>query len=84
MANWKPYAFINVRRKAYPPYDVESKDTKEFPTYRELRKNLIDLLKASEEEIVTVYRSRRGEWGEWFEKWGMYDNKPVLLKSGWM
>lgn len=84
MANWKPYVFTNIVRKAWNPQEIESKDTKEFPTYRELKKNLIVLLKASENEIVTVYRSRRGEWGEWFEKWGLLDDKPVLLKEGWM
>ena len=84
MANWKPYVFINVVRKPYPPYDVESRQTKEFPTYRELRKNLVALLLESEEEIVSVYRSRRGEWGEWWEKWGLLDGKPIKLKEGWM
>jgi len=80
----KPYVFTNIVRKAWDRNQIESHTTKEFDTYRELLKNLVDLLKASEEEIVTVYRTRRGEWGEWFEKWGMYNGKPVLLKEGWM
>ena len=80
----KPYVFTNIVRKPYQPYMVESHETKEFPTYRELLKNLKELLYASDEQIVTVYRTRRGEWGEWFEKWGMYNGKPVLLKEGWM
>ena len=84
MAHRRPYVFMIVERKPYPPYKAEDTKTKTFPTYRELVKNLKDLLKESEEEIVTVYRQRRGEWGEWFEKWGLLDGKPVKLKEGWM
>jgi hypothetical protein len=80
----KPYCFTNIVRKAWDRNQIESHETKEFPTYKELKKNLVDLLKASEEGIVTIYRTRRGEWGEWFEKWGLVDDKPVLLKEGWM
>ena len=80
----RPYVFTNIVRKAWNTQEIESQDTKEFKTYRELKKNLVDLLKASENEIVTVYRSRRGEWGEWFEKWGLLNDRPVKLKEGWM
>jgi len=34
---------------------------------------------------VRVSRSRRGEWGEWFEYWGFNaERKPVINKQGWM
>lgn len=84
MAQRRPYAFLNYVHKAWNSNQIESHDTREFPTYRELKKNLVNLLKEDKENIVTVYRSRRGEWGEWFEKWGLLDGKPVLLKESWM
>ena len=80
----KPYVFLNYVYKAWDSNQTESHDTREFPTYRELLKNLVTLLKEDRENIVTVYRTRRGEWGEWFEKWGLLDGKPVKLKEGWM
>ena len=71
ITQWKPQVHINGQ-------------TTSFSTYRELRRNMKLLLERSTEQIVTVSRSRRGEWGEWFEKWGMYNGKPVKLKEGWM
>jgi len=84
MAQRRPYAFLNNVRTAWNSNQIESHDTRTFKTYKELRKNLVSLLKEDQEHIVTVYRQRRGEWGEWFEKWGLENNKPVILKQGWM
>ena len=84
MAQRKPYAFLNNVYKAWDSNNIESHDTREFNTYRELLKNLRSMLKADQENIITVYRQRRGEWGEWFEKYGLVDDKPVLLKQGWL
>jgi len=80
----KPYVFLNNVRKAWDSNQIESHDTRTFPTYTELKKNLVSLLNEDRENIVTVYRTRRGEWGEWFEKWGLLDGKPVKLKEGWL
>ena len=84
MAHRRPYVFLNYVYKAWDTNQTESHDTKTFPSYREVLKNLKDLLKSDPENIVTVYRQRRGEWGEWFEKWGLLNGKPVKLKEGWM
>jgi hypothetical protein len=84
MAHRRPYVFLNYVYTAWDSNRAESHDTKTFPSYREVLKNLKDLLKSDPENIVTVYRHRRGEWGEWFEKWGLLDGKPVKLKEGWM
>jgi hypothetical protein len=84
MAHRRPYVFLNYVYTAWDSNRVESHDTKTFPSYRELRKNLKDLLKSDPENIVTVYRQRRGEWGEWFEKWGLLNGRPVKLKEGWL
>jgi len=66
------------------PYVTIGSKSKYFPTYAEVKKNLVALIKECPDEILTLTRSRRGEWGEWFEKWGMYEGKPVKLKEGWM
>jgi hypothetical protein len=71
------------------PYASMGKTGKEFPTYAELKKNLKKLIQESPDHEVTIFRSRRGEWGEWFEKWILssynYNNgEPIIIKQGWM
>ncbi len=54
------------------------------PTYREVKRNLKKYLDQSSLGKVSVFRHRRGEWGEWFENWEMsYDRKPKKVKEGW-
>ena len=54
------------------------------PTYAEIKKNMRKYLADSYDGIVRVYRSRRGEWGEWFEHWRADDKgKPYITKQGW-
>jgi len=79
----KPYVFLNNVYQL-DAFQRKTHDTRTFNTYREILKNLVSLLKEDRENIVTVYRTRRGEWGEWFEKWGLVDDKPVKLKEGWL
>ena len=60
--------------------------TEKFKTYAELKKALaIRILHEhiDEEFDVFVTRSRRGSWGEWFEKWKMIQGKPKIIKQGW-
>jgi hypothetical protein len=34
---------------------------------------------------VSVFRHRRGEWGEWFENWQFNaEREPTIVKEGWM
>lgn len=68
----------------------------DYPTYALLLRNLKQEIERFEkhsrfsyEDIakrgyVGVYRSRRGEWGEWFEHWKLEDGKLVKIKEGWM
>ena len=84
MAHRRPYVFLNYVHTAWDSNRVESHETRTFKSYRLILKNLVSLLNEDRENIVTVYRQRRGEWGEWFEKWGLLDGKPVKLKEGWM
>jgi hypothetical protein len=61
-----------------------------FPTYVELKKNMPRILEAAYDPgysdvdaTVSVYRERRGEWGEWFEHWDLWQGKPKIKNSGW-
>lgn len=55
-----------------------------FKTYRELVKTLPTLFTKYGVKTLYVLRSRRGCWGEWFERWEMdYRCKPFIVKKGW-
>lgn len=75
---WRPFIKYD-----YDEYGNLIKDGggKSFSTYRELKKNLPQYLKHN--VSVHVFRTRRGEWGEWFEIWERGYKKPVMLKQGW-
>lgn len=55
-----------------------------YKTYKELKKNIKRHLEENIEDTVSVSRSKRGCWGEWFEIWKMIDGWPVIIKQGWM
>lgn len=75
----------NTMARMTRPYAVVGKEWKPFPTYAELRSKLKTLIEEAPDNEVTVFRSRRGEWGEWFEKWRFnHARKPVIIKQGWM
>lgn len=73
-AYWNDY---NPRPKS--PYK-----TIQYPTYRELKQNIKRHLIENTEPTISVSRSRRGKWGEWFEKWKMVNGKPKIVDQGWM
>ncbi len=52
-------------------------------TYRELKLNMKTYLEESYNNKVNVYRTRRGEWGEWFEHWRLVNGKPEITEQGW-
>lgn len=55
-----------------------------YKTYRELKKDMINLLnECIDADGVSVYRTRKGEWGEWFEVWQFENGKPTIIKQGW-
>lgn len=68
------------RLRCTSPYKTER-----FKTYAELKKALKDYILDNHigECEVFVTRSRRGEWGEWFEKWVKINGKPTIIKKGW-
>jgi hypothetical protein len=54
-----------------------------FATYRKLKSSLKEYLQ--HQSKIFVSRSRRGEWGEWYEHWELnHKDKPYIVKQGWM
>jgi len=88
MSNWKPQITVITResiRESQNHYGNKSPYLQiRYATYKELKKNLKKHLEENVEATVPVSRSRRGEWGEWFENWQLIDGKPQIVKQGWM
>ncbi len=56
-----------------------------YSTYAELKKNIKKHLEEDLSDTVSVSRSRRGEWGEWYENWQLnHERKPIIISEGWM
>lgn len=61
-----------------------------YPTYRELKKDIPNkIVMDHDEDGLFVVRHRRGEWGEWFERWETCGVKPtgeyrvMIKRQGW-
>lgn len=59
--------------------------TKEYNTYKELKKDLKEICENNiDADGVFVVRSKRGQWGEWNERWDLDSNgNPTIIKEGW-
>ena len=77
MANFKPGFWVLTDKSTRKNEYVNAK------TYRELKKKIKEYLPLSLSGEISVHRSRRGDWGEWFEVWQMRQNKPTIVKEGW-
>ena len=87
MANFKPQVSYVTKDSQRDYWNGSRKSmyiTERFKTYRELLKKLPTILEDSIDVYVSVVRSKRGEWGEWFENWSLRLNKPIITKQGWM
>lgn len=88
MPNFKPqvtYKTFDSQRDYWSGDRKSPYITRQYATYAELKRNLKEHLEACIEDTVSVSRSRRGEWGEFFEHWGLdAERKPVIVKQGWM
>lgn len=90
MANFKPQVTYMTRESLHD-YNVERyrvtspNKTERFKTYAELKKALKDRILHDHigSEPVFVSRSRRGHWGEYYEKWVLINKKPTIVKKGW-
>ena len=87
MSNFKPQASY-ISNESIRDYRNRMRNSetinKRFNTYAELKKHLKEMLSESINDVVSVSRSRRGEWGEWFEKWELINGKPTITNQGWM
>jgi hypothetical protein len=90
MAQFKPQVTYMTRESRHDynseRYRVTSPyKTERFKTYAELKKALRERILHDHigDEPVFVCRSRRGEWGEWFEKWELVNGLPTIIKQGW-
>jgi len=70
----KPQAHLTVNGKLVVKY---------ASTYVKLKRSLKRYIEMTDDAMVHVYRTRRGEWGEWFEHWGIDNGKATITKSGW-
>jgi hypothetical protein len=91
MANFKPQVTYMTDTSLHDyrvdRYRVTSPNiTKSFNTYAELKKDLKDYILDNHigDDEVFVTRSRRGEWGEWYEKWIKVNGVPKIVKQGWL
>lgn len=52
-------------------------------TYREAKHKMNAFMDKSFDENVSVFRKRRGQWGEWFENWSRIGGKAKIIREGW-
>lgn len=85
--SFKPSVYVNVVKNYSDENNFKISNGKlqqSFGTYAEVKRRMRDLLNLSDDNLVCVYRHRRGEWGEWFEHWSMINGRPEITRSGWM
>ncbi len=70
------------RKPSVTTWNDGRSQTTMYHTYDQIRKDIPKLL--SEHDQVEVTRSRRGEWGEWFERWELIEGKPTITKQTWL
>lgn len=87
MSNFKP----SLRWTSEESYRDHKNGVRKYPfmeirykTYKELKRNIKSALEDSVDNEVEVIRSRRGEWGEWFERWSIVGGKLKIIKQTWM
>lgn len=74
--------------KLFKPYVSYLKNGKDIgltiPRYATVKSKLKAFIQDSDDGFVRVYRSRRGEWGEWFEHWAELPNGKIKkITEGW-
>lgn len=84
MSNFKPS--FTVIANSNNQHMLDGKTYKDFvyPTYAELKRKLLGVMEEYSVSEVCVSRSRRGEWGEWFEYWRTVNGKLRKGREGWM
>ena len=63
--------------------------TVSYTTYRKMKRAIPTIFEKYTDEWgdklteLHIFRSRRGEWGEWFEIWKPVGTKFKIIKQGW-
>lgn len=63
--------------------------TVSYTTYRKMKRDIPTIFEKYTDEWgdklteLHIFRSRRGEWGEWFEIWKPVGTKFKIIKQGW-
>tara|TARA_R110000851_G_scaffold196444_3_gene347425 strand:+ start:17938 stop:18219 length:282 start_codon:yes stop_codon:yes gene_type:complete len=93
MANFKPQVRYETEESHHDYYNASPYArprprkyiVTQFKNYVELKKELKDICEKNIDPTgVQVIRSRRGNWGEWFEIWELSDGEPTIAREGWM
>tara|TARA_R110000851_G_scaffold28466_2_gene79322 strand:- start:6506 stop:6778 length:273 start_codon:yes stop_codon:yes gene_type:complete len=89
MARFKPQVSY-ITKDSLNEYYKSSKPksmyiTKHFSTYSELKKSLPEICECNiDVDGVHVVRSRRGQWGEYNERWKLdISGKPIIINETW-
>jgi predicted methyltransferase len=86
MGNFKPGFWVRTEETQRNYRNSSSKHQSAYiyaETYRKLIPLIKEYLPLSLDGEISIHRSRRGEWGEWFEVWRMVNGKPTIIKQGW-
>ena len=87
MANFKPQITIitneTIREYQNSFGKKNTYKTISYKTYSELKRNIKRHLIENVEDTISISRSKRGEWGEWFEIWTLKNGCPIIIKEGW-
>ena len=84
MSNFKPSFSVHINRNNEYLLNGMQYKTFVFPTYRQLKSKLKSIMQEYRVDEVTVSRSLRGEWGEYYEYWHLNGNRLSKGKEGWM
>lgn len=86
MANFKPGFWVTTEETQRNYRMSNSKHGSAYiyaDTYRKLKPLIKEYLPLSLSGELHIHRSKRGEWGEWFEVWQLQGGKPTIVKEGW-
>ena len=53
-------------------------------TYASVKRRMNEFIDDSVDGCVSVYRHRRGEWGQWWEHWVRAGGKCKISNEGWL
>jgi hypothetical protein len=83
MPKFKPS--FSIPKQNFEYFDKKRYDDFVFPTYRELKSKLKSIMIEHGCNEVCVSRSKRGEFGEYYEKWFLTgDGHLYKSGEGWM